>query len=75
MKNRNRVVKTCGRKPLSAGKNEPISRAFSSSAGVDCNLEIMLCQGLKNVFPHPKSLGAINKEKGIYKYHRKRQKD
>ena len=28
-----------------------------------CNLEIVVCQGLKNVFPHPKYLGAINKEK------------
>ena len=30
-----------------------------------CNLEIVVCQGLKNVFPHPKYLGAINKEKAL----------
>ncbi len=29
-----------------------------------CNLEIRVCQGLENIFPLPKYLGAINKEKG-----------
>ncbi len=44
--------------------------AFSHLKGVFlppvsyCNLEIRVCQGLKNVFPFPKQLGAINKEKG-----------
>ena len=62
--NRNRVVKPCGRKPLRAGKQTPTSRAFLLPPVSYCNLEIMLCQGLENIFPLPKYLGAINKEKG-----------
>lgn len=62
--NRNRVVKPCGRKPLRAGKRTPISRAFFLPQVLYCNLEIVLCQGLKFSFPLTKSLGAINKEKG-----------
>ena len=65
IQNQSRVVKPCGRKPLRAGKRTPTSRAFLLPAVLYCNLEIMLCQGLKNVFPHPKYLGAINKEKGL----------
>ena len=64
MKNLNRVVKTCGRKPLRAGKQTPISRAFLLPPVSYCNLEIKLCQDLEIIFPHPKYLGAINKEKG-----------
>ena len=64
-KKTNRVVKPCGRKPLRVGKRTPISRAFLLPPVLYCNLEIVLCQGFKNVFPHPKSLGAINKEKAI----------
>ena len=30
-----------------------------------CNLEIVVCQGLKNLFLLPKKWGAINKEKGF----------
>ena len=54
MKNRNRVVKPCGRKPLRAGKRSPISRAFLLPPVSYCNLEIVLCQGLENLFPLPK---------------------
>ena len=61
--NCNLVVKPCGRKPLRAGKRSPISRAFLLPVSY-CNLEILVCQGLENIFPLPKSLGAINKEKG-----------
>ena len=64
IQNRNRVVKPCGRKPLRAGKQTPISRAFLIPPVLYCNLEIVLCQGLENLFPLPKYLGAINKEKG-----------
>ena len=64
IQNPNRVVKTCGRKPLSAGKKTPISRAFLLPPVSYCNLESELCQGLENIFPLPKYLGAINKEKG-----------
>ena len=64
IQNPNRVVKPCGRKPLRAGKRYPISRAFLLPPVLYCNLESELCQGLKNVFPLPKYLGAINKEKG-----------
>ena len=58
----NRVVKPCGRKPLRAGKQSPISRAFLLPPVSYCNLESELCQGPKITFPLPKSLGAINKE-------------
>ena len=54
IKNQNRVVKPCGRKPLRAGKRSPISRAFLLLPVSYCNLEIMLCQGLKFSFPLPK---------------------
>lgn len=60
--NRNRVVKPCGRKPLRAGKQTPISRAFLLPPVSYCNLESELCQVLKITFPLPKYLGAINKE-------------
>ena len=65
MKNRNRVVKSCGRKPLRAGKRTPTSRAFLLPPVLYCNLEIRVCQGLEYLFPLPKYLGAINKEKGF----------
>ena len=42
----NRVVKPCGRKPLRAGKQSPISRAFLLPPVSYCNLESDLCQGL-----------------------------
>ena len=61
--NRNRVVKPCGRKPLRAGKQSPISRAFLLPPVLYCNLEIGVCQVLKIISPHHKYLGAINKEK------------
>ena len=51
-------------KPLRAGKRTPASRAFLLPPVSYCNLEIRVCQGLKNVFPLPIILGAINKEKG-----------
>ena len=54
MKNRNRVVKPCARKPLRAGKQSPISRAFLLPPVSYCNLEIVLCQGLECIFPLPK---------------------
>ena len=54
IQNRNRVVKPCGRKPLRAGERTPISRAFLLLPVLYCNLEIMLCQGLKFSFPLPK---------------------
>lgn len=63
--NRKRVVKPCGRKPLRAGKRTPTSMAFLLPQVLYCNLEIMPCQGLENIFPLPKSLGAINKEKAV----------
>ena len=53
IQNRNRVVKPCGRKPLRAGKRSPISRAFLLPVSY-CNLEILVCQGLENIFPLPK---------------------
>lgn len=52
--NRNCVVKPCGRKPLRAGKQSPISRAFLLPSVTYCNLESELCQGLENLFPLPK---------------------
>jgi len=64
IQSQNRVVKTCGRKPLRAGNQTPTSRAFLLPPVLYCNLEIMLCQDLENLFPLPKYLGAINKEKG-----------
>jgi len=54
MKNRNRVVKPCGRKPLRAGKQTTTSRAFLLPPVLYCNLEIVVCQGLKITFPLPK---------------------
>ena len=64
IKNLNRVVKPCGQKPLRAGKRTPTSRAFLLPPVSYCNLESDLCQGLEKLFPLPKYLGAINKEKG-----------
>ena len=52
--NRNRVVKPCGRKPLRAGKQTTTSRAFLLPPVLYCNLEIVVCQGLKITFPLPK---------------------
>ena len=52
--NRNRVVKLCGRKPLRAGKQSPISRAFLLPPVSYCNLEKQVCQVLKSSFPLPK---------------------
>ena len=54
IQNPNLVVKPCGRKPLRARKRSPISRAFLLPLVLYCNLEIMLCQGLKFSFPLPK---------------------
>ena len=54
IQNPNLVVKPCGRKPLRAGKQTPISRAFLLPPVLYCNLEIVLCQGLKFSFPLPK---------------------
>ena len=54
IENQNRVVKPCGYKPLRAGKRTPISRAFLLPPVSYCNLEIVLCQGLENIFPLPK---------------------
>ena len=64
IQNPNRVVKPCGRKPLRSEKHTPISRAFLLPQVSYCNLESDLCQGLEYIFPLPKYLGAINKEKG-----------
>ena len=51
-------------KPLRAGKQTPISRAFLLPPVSYCNLGKRVCQVLKSSFPLPKYLGAINKEKG-----------
>ena len=51
--NRNRVVKPCGRKPLRAGKQSPISRAFLLPPVSYFNLESALCQVLKKHFRSP----------------------
>ena len=65
IKNRNRVVKPCGHKPLRAGKRTPTSMAFLLPPVSYCNLEKQVCQVLKPSFSLPKYLGAINKEKGL----------
>ena len=49
MKNRNLVVKLCSLKPLRAGKQTPISRAFLLSLMSYCNLEVKFCQGFEKV--------------------------
>ena len=53
IQNRNRVVKPCGRKPLRAGKQSPISRAYLLPVSY-CNLEKQVCQVPKSSFPLPK---------------------
>ena len=54
MKNRNRVVKPCGHKPLRTGKRTPISRAFLLPPVSYCNLEKQVCQVPKFSFSLPK---------------------
>ena len=65
MKNRNRVVKPCGRKPLRAGKRTPTSRAFLLPPVSYCNLEKQVCQVLKIIFSLPIILGAVNKKQAL----------
>ena len=66
----------CGHKQSKPRGQAMWSKAFESREAIShlkgfflppvlyCNLEIVLCQGLKITFPLPKQLGAINKEKG-----------
>ena len=42
-------------------------KAFLLPPVLHCNLESELCQGLETIFPNPKYLGAINKEKALEK--------